>query len=568
MKRFLLIILLTGTLLAQDDRSYEVILHEHGDDGGVVVQQLAATYGAAVEKKQGKVVFRMSPAAAARMSAHPMVAGISTADGAAPQATTIWSAGPYAYDGAGNIKAVGTTEQFAYDEFGRLRMGTTRNGGKQEYTYDGFGNILTITTDDATNNTKLGVNPSTNRISEPFTNAVGNNAFGSYDDSGNMFLAGTDTFSYDALGMITDATVGGARRVYLYTPGDERIGTIEVTSGGARGDADWTIRDPNGRVLRRYAETNKYVRTWKQDYVYAGARLIASEVNTTAKRLRFFPDHLGSPRVITANGGVQVAAHDYYPFGREESPSSDGEAMKFTGHERDTATLDYMHARYYLPMWGRFLSVDPEMNIKEALHEPQLWNRYSYVTNNPLKFTDPDGRYRTFYKEKPMTGENLAMDENTPGVVKGAFYAQGALLAAGAAELGIAGLSKVALNLLLRWEIAKLGAGAATAEGLRRAANSSGPTVQVVTNLTQAPAEGRALSASVGQGAQALSNAARSGEGVRTFVAQIPQALIKGLEAAKLLSVSTTQMNGVQATEYRFAPGAAEYIVRFFKEAK
>src|SRR5207253_5966080 len=32
--------------------------------------------------------------------------------------------------------------------------------------------------------------------------------------------------------------------------------------------------------------------------------------------------------------------------------------------------------------------------IKEALHEPQMWNRYAYVTNNPLKYIDPNGRER------------------------------------------------------------------------------------------------------------------------------------------------------------------------------
>jgi hypothetical protein len=40
---------------------------------------------------------------------------------------------------------------------------------------------------------------------------------------------------------------------------------------------------------------------------------------------------------------------------------------------------------------GRFLSVDPVIG-KSAVRSPQLWNRYAYVGNNPLKFTDPTGR--------------------------------------------------------------------------------------------------------------------------------------------------------------------------------
>jgi hypothetical protein len=41
---------------------------------------------------------------------------------------------------------------------------------------------------------------------------------------------------------------------------------------------------------------------------------------------------------------------------------------------------------------GRFLSIDPEMDVDKNLYEPQRWNRYSYALNNPLKYTDPNGR--------------------------------------------------------------------------------------------------------------------------------------------------------------------------------
>jgi hypothetical protein len=48
-----------------------------------------------------------------------------------------------------------------------------------------------------------------------------------------------------------------------------------------------------------------------------------------------------------------------------------------------------MHARYYNPTVGRFLSVDPELGDPQS---PQSWNRYAYVMNNPLNHTDPTGR--------------------------------------------------------------------------------------------------------------------------------------------------------------------------------
>jgi RHS repeat-associated protein len=67
----------------------------------------------------------------------------------------------------------------------------------------------------------------------------------------------------------------------------------------------------------------------------------------------------------------------------------DGERMKFTGHERDATNLDYMHARSYLPWTGRFLSVDPGGFDPS---QPQSWNRYAYVLNNPVGKIDPNGR--------------------------------------------------------------------------------------------------------------------------------------------------------------------------------
>jgi RHS repeat-associated protein len=52
----------------------------------------------------------------------------------------------------------------------------------------------------------------------------------------------------------------------------------------------------------------------------------------------------------------------------------------------------YFGARYYRADVGRFTTVDPVQTISENLTDPQRWNRYSYVRNNPLRYTDPDGR--------------------------------------------------------------------------------------------------------------------------------------------------------------------------------
>jgi len=112
----------------------------------------------------------------------------------------------------------------------------------------------------------------------------------------------------------------------------------------------------------------------------------------------YHTDALGSVRAVTkqVNGQWQVVArYDYMPFGEEVPPPQVAQPYKrlFTGKERDTETgLDYVGARYLRPMIGRFTTPDPAMTIEKNLVDPQRWNRYGYVLNNPAKFTDPDGR--------------------------------------------------------------------------------------------------------------------------------------------------------------------------------
>src|SRR5207244_701646 len=111
----------------------------------------------------------------------------------------------------------------------------------------------------------------------------------------------------------------------------------------------------------------------------------------------FSLDHLGTPRLITDGSKVKLGLHTYMPFGDEllTATNTDTEAMKFTGHERDSDPtsdsgnpLDYMHARFYNPGVGRFLSVDPRdlanqlsdtgaatARFQRKLDAPQNWNR-------------------------------------------------------------------------------------------------------------------------------------------------------------------------------------------------
>lgn len=76
------------------------------------------------------------------------------------------------------------------------------------------------------------------------------------------------------------------------------------------------------------------------------------------------PALMGSPNV-TATRYLRPAASSFL-FRRGHGTS-------------DANAVDYIHARYYSPMYGRFLSLDPVLDVNVAMNHPDTWNRYSYV---------------------------------------------------------------------------------------------------------------------------------------------------------------------------------------------
>ncbi len=119
-------------------------------------------------------------------------------------------------------------------------------------------------------------------------------------------------------------------------------------------------------------------------YPAAGAMRIDNDVYYVLK------DHLGSASVVTDSSGNVVGEQRYYPFGGTRwSTGSLFTDKLFTG-QREMEDLGIYHygARFYSPTLGRFLSAD---TIISSIANPQTLNRYSYVANNPLKYTDPTG---------------------------------------------------------------------------------------------------------------------------------------------------------------------------------
>jgi len=120
-------------------------------------------------------------------------------------------------------------------------------------------------------------------------------------------------------------------------------------------------------------------------YYYANGRRVA--MRTAAGVTYVHSDHLGSTAVTS---GAQSGNIRYFPYGATRSGAV-STAYKFTGQRLDDSTgLYYYGARYYDAAIGRFVQAD---SIVPQPGNPQALNRYSYVLNNPVRYTDPTGRW-------------------------------------------------------------------------------------------------------------------------------------------------------------------------------
>ena len=323
-----------------------------------------------------------------------------------PASQSLWSSGDYTFDGVGNIATIGAN-RYTYDRASRLRSGTVYEAGanrKEVLTYDAADNVTSFARDggtpishhvDAATNRLLGRGTATDIVYDA-AGSVTNVGLWPEDDPRSIFNITYGPFRRQTSFETTrhDPGFPPYRWAYGYGPGDVRI--VVETDGQRR----WTFRDPQDRVVREYLETGD---AWshERDFIYAPNGLLATRRHNGVVRY-FHADHLGTPRLYTAEDGSVFSRHDYYPFGTEIEDTNpiltdDFESgdlrywleskheprVEYTGHERDANGLtDYMKARTYLYPFFRFGSLDPARDG---------WNPYTYVRNNPVAYVDPDG---------------------------------------------------------------------------------------------------------------------------------------------------------------------------------
>ena len=89
--------------------------------------------------------------------------------------------------------------------------------------------------------------------------------------------------------------------------------------------------------------------------------------------------------------GQAVSSSRYHLYGaRKTSTDTTGNPFAYNGEARDDTGLDYLRARYYDSQGGTFLTEDSYPGEET---DPLSQNRYSYVQNNPVNYTDPSGHF-------------------------------------------------------------------------------------------------------------------------------------------------------------------------------
>jgi RHS repeat-associated protein len=269
------------------------------------------------------------------------------------------------------------TRSYGYDGVNRLSTYSDSASAQAckglSWGYDGWGNLLNQQTTSGTClhfSSGVGTN---NQLSSPYA----------YDAAGNMTNDTTNTYYYDAEHRLiqvngTLGTCGTATACYTYDAEGRRV---EKTTSAQTLDY---VYDNQNRVIAEFQPSQ-----WATGYAYLGGQLLAEYTQGTTYFVT--KDHLGSARLVSAVNGSVADSMDYYPYGIQMAGGT-ATTHKFTGDERDSETnLDHTPFRQYSSSVERWMTPDPAGFAAVDPTNPQSWNQYAYVQNNPLAATDPTG---------------------------------------------------------------------------------------------------------------------------------------------------------------------------------
>lgn len=400
----------------------------------------------------------------------------------------------FSYDPLGNMLTNGENGGAAYTYGGARPHAVTSALGKT-YGYDGNGNMTargsqTLEYDEENRLTRV-------------VQSAGNVIFGYADDGARLYrysASGTTVWIggiyEEKNGKVLCHVFADGKRVATFEPQSGLTGLIENNSMLARAKswltraADWPFQQGRtlwmAMLLPLCAILGASIFFRRRDPVTTGNRppprsgsllstlnpqlstrpaflspllIVALFVATTPTHVwaatytpvfyYYSPDHLGSSSVMTDRAGDLVQHYEYGAYGHErfvDNTSAFGVSNRYTGQVFDEETsLYYYNARYYDPELGRFTQPD---TVVPELNNPQALNRYAYVLNNPLVYSDPTGHLAWFIPIIIGAVVGAAVGAATTGTVKGALLGALTGAIAGAAVAGGAALGAAAAKAI------------------------------------------------------------------------------------------------------------------------
>ncbi|MBI4754216.1 MAG: RHS repeat protein [Betaproteobacteria bacterium] len=410
----------------------------------------------------------------------------------------------YQYDALGRLAyrtdaTQALTEGFAYDALDRLTQATLNAPatGLQTttYAYDVLGN-LTCRSDvsacsGASPNYAYGAVVAGRTLPHAVASVAGTvdgvtNPGYQYDANGNLTAGAGRNIGYTSYNLPITLSRSGASLTWTYGPEHQRVRqvssdgatTIFVHPDAANGLAYEKYTAPGGAVTHKH-------------FVSAGGQSVAIvELTGTVWTTKYLhPDHLGSVSAITNAAGAVIERLAYEPFGKRRwangtaDPTGmvDGQATDrgFTNHQMlDGFDLVHMNGRLYDPSLGRFMGAD---SYVQAPYDLQSYNRYSYVLNNPLLFTDPTG-FKPFWRKRWFT---------TVVAIVAAVYSGGAAAGWAASSMGYSSVAAATVG-------ATATAGSALAVGAAAGGVGSFVSTAIMTGDLKEAARAGAFGAATG----------------------------------------------------------------------
>jgi len=348
------------------------------------------------------------------------------------------------YDSVGNVlnyaDSVNGSWSFNYDSLNRL---ASASGSQDDnpypnycWQYDSFGNRLWQTSSAMVYSSTAGgpnpctasAGPSSWALYNGTVNGTANNQMSStsqninqgqyYDHAGNITYDGVTSYLYDGEGRICAVQqqitgVGTLMTQYLYDASGNRVAKGYITTWScntaSNGFTPQTayVLGPGGEQL---TEVTNISTTQTPSWQWAHTNVMAPGLSATydadgsgkTEGSLYFhlSDWLGTRRQQTDYAGNPLLNFTGLPYGDglttipvSNTDAADATEHHFTGKERDSESgNDYFGARYYASSMGRWLSPDPKQPNIKFLFNPQKWNKYNYVLDNPLTNVDPDGQ--------------------------------------------------------------------------------------------------------------------------------------------------------------------------------